>query len=72
MVAFIFVSPIVASGLLVNATVTPPPRMEKSFELLREAQIFPTLNTNYRYCQIKMEDKDMDEAVYVTHHGSLK
>lgn len=46
--------------------------MDGCIDLLGETQMFPTLDANLAYWKIQMDDKDVNEIAFVTHHGLFK
>lgn len=47
-------------------------RMEGWIDSLCEVQMFPTVDVNSGFWQIKMVDKDIDKVPFITPHGLIK
>jgi Reverse transcriptase (RNA-dependent DNA polymerase) len=52
--------------------VYPLPRMDDCLDSLGDAQVFSTLDANYGYLQVKVEEKDRDKTSFTCHAGTYK
>lgn len=50
----------------------PIPRMDECIDSFGRAKLFSTLHASSGYCPIKMDNEDVDKAVFVAHNGLYK